>query len=157
MDAPQALEAVAIRKIAWRILPLVFISYCIAYVDRANIAVAALTMNKDLGLSAFTYGLGAGIFFLGYFIFELPSNLILERVGGVRERHQAAAARRHAPRAAASAPRGLLPAGRLDDPAARRALFRAHRGPTPSAPRQRRAGAVAAALSRAGARGQASA
>jgi ACS family tartrate transporter-like MFS transporter len=77
-------EAAVINKIAWRILPLILISYCIAYIDRANIAVAALTMNKDLGFSAFTYGLGAGIFFLGYFIFEVPSNLILERVGARR-------------------------------------------------------------------------
>ena len=82
MNPPtEAFKAAAIRKIAWRILPLVIIAYCVAFVDRSNIAVAALTMNKDLGLSPFTYGLGAGIFFLGYFIFEVPSNLILERVG----------------------------------------------------------------------------
>src|ERR1700693_5456596 len=81
MDAPKAFEIAAIKKIAWRILPLILVAYFIAYVDRSNIAVAALTMNKDLGFSTFTYGLGAGIFFLGYFIFEIPSNLILERVG----------------------------------------------------------------------------
>ena len=80
----QAFEMALIKKIAWRILPLILVAYCIAYLDRANIAVAALTMNKDLGFSAFTYGLGAGIFFLGYFIFEVPSNLILERVGARR-------------------------------------------------------------------------
>ena len=80
MDA-KTFEAAVIKKVAWRILPLILVSYLIAYIDRANIAVAALTMNKDLGFSAFTYGLGAGIFFLGYFIFEVPSNLILERVG----------------------------------------------------------------------------
>jgi MFS transporter, ACS family, tartrate transporter len=83
MDA-KTFEAAVVKKIAWRILPLILLSYCIAYIDRANIAVAALTMNKDLGFSAFTYGLGAGIFFLGYFIFEVPSNLILERVGARR-------------------------------------------------------------------------
>jgi MFS transporter, ACS family, tartrate transporter len=83
MDA-KTFEAAVIRKIAWRILPLILITYCIAYIDRANIAVAALTMNKDLGFSAFTYGLGAGVFFLGYFVFEVPSNLILERVGARR-------------------------------------------------------------------------
>jgi MFS transporter, ACS family, tartrate transporter len=83
MDA-NTFEAAVVKKIAWRILPLILLSYCIAYIDRANIAVAALTMNKDLGFSAFTYGLGAGIFFLGYFIFEVPSNLILERVGARR-------------------------------------------------------------------------
>jgi MFS transporter, ACS family, tartrate transporter len=83
-DVSQAFETALIKKIAWRILPLILVAYCIAYLDRANIAVAALTMNKDLGFSAFTYGLGAGIFFLGYFIFEVPSNLILERVGARR-------------------------------------------------------------------------
>jgi MFS transporter, ACS family, tartrate transporter len=83
-DVSQASETALIKKIAWRILPLILVAYCIAYLDRANIAVAALTMNKDLGFSAFTYGLGAGIFFLGYFIFEVPSNLILERVGARR-------------------------------------------------------------------------
>jgi len=61
MDSPQAFEMAVIKKIARRILPLVLVAYCIAYVDRANIAVAALTMNQDLGFSAFTYGLGAGI------------------------------------------------------------------------------------------------
>jgi MFS transporter, ACS family, tartrate transporter len=65
-------------------LPLILVAYCIAYIDRANIAVAALTMNKDLGFSTSTYGLGAGIFFIGYFIFEVPSNLILKRVGARR-------------------------------------------------------------------------
>jgi ACS family tartrate transporter-like MFS transporter len=84
LDAPKAFETAVIKKIAWRILPLILVAYCIAYVDRSNIAVAALTMNKDLGFSAFTYGLGAGIFFLGYSIFEIPSNLILERVGARR-------------------------------------------------------------------------
>lgn len=77
-------EAAVIKKIARRILPLILICYCVAYIDRANIAVAALTMNKDLGFTAFTYGLGAGIFFLGYFLFEVPSNLILERLGARR-------------------------------------------------------------------------
>ena len=62
-------------------MPLMLAAYCVAYIDRANVAVAALTMNKALGLSAFTYGLGAGIFFVGYFIFEIPSNLMLARVG----------------------------------------------------------------------------
>jgi len=84
MDMPPPYETALIRKIAKRILPLVLAAYCVAYMDRANVAVAALTMNKELGLSAFTYGLGAGIFFLGYFIFEIPSNLILLRVGARR-------------------------------------------------------------------------
>lgn len=79
-----ALERSVIKKTAWRILPLILVAYCVAYIDRADIAVAALTMNKDLGFSAFIYGLGAGIFFIGYFIFEIPSNLILDRVGARR-------------------------------------------------------------------------
>jgi MFS transporter, ACS family, tartrate transporter len=84
MDTPQPFEAALIGKIARRILPLMLAAYCVAYMDRANVAVASLTMNKELGLTAFTYGLGAGIFFLGYFIFEIPSNLILLRVGARR-------------------------------------------------------------------------
>jgi len=55
--------------------------YFVNFLDRINLGFAALTMNKDLGLSAYVYGLGAGIFFFGYFIFEVPSNLILERIG----------------------------------------------------------------------------
>jgi ACS family tartrate transporter-like MFS transporter len=70
-----------IAKISWRLLPLVALAYCIAYIDRSNISFAALTMNKDLGFSAYIYGWGAGIFFFGYFLFEIPSNLILEKVG----------------------------------------------------------------------------
>ena len=58
--------------------------FIIAYVDRVNVSFAALTMNKDIGLNAYTYGLGAGIFFIGYFIFEVPSNLMLARVGARR-------------------------------------------------------------------------
>jgi len=58
-----------------------FLLYIVAYLDRVNVGFAALQMNEDLGLSDAVYGLGAGIFFIGYFIFEVPSNLILERVG----------------------------------------------------------------------------
>jgi ACS family tartrate transporter-like MFS transporter len=77
----QSVERSTIAKVSWRLLPLVAVAYCIAYIDRTNIAVAALTMNKDLGLSAYIYGWGAGIFFFSYFLFEVPSNLILERAG----------------------------------------------------------------------------
>ena len=56
-------------------------AYLVAYIDRTNIAVAALTMNKDLGFSAYFYGIGAGIFFIGYLLFEVPSNMVLEKVG----------------------------------------------------------------------------
>jgi MFS transporter, ACS family, tartrate transporter len=80
-DSPQAIERRTIAKVSWRLLPLVGLAYCIAYIDRSNISFAALTMNKDLGFSAYIYGWGAGIFFFGYFLFEIPSNLILEKVG----------------------------------------------------------------------------
>ena len=77
----QTVERRTIAKVSWRLLPLVAIAYCIAYIDRSNISIAALTMNKDLGFTAYIYGWGAGIFFFGYFLFEVPSNLILERAG----------------------------------------------------------------------------
>jgi ACS family tartrate transporter-like MFS transporter len=80
-EATQAIESRTIAKVSWRLLPLVAVAYCIAYIDRSNISVAALTMNKDLGFSAYLYGWGAGIFFFGYFLFEVPSNLILEKIG----------------------------------------------------------------------------
>jgi len=79
-----ALERRTIRKISWRLLPLIVVSYLIAYIDRTNVAFAALTMNQDVGLSSFVYGLGAGIFFIGYALFEVPSNIVLERVGARR-------------------------------------------------------------------------
>src|ERR1700729_1729241 len=80
-EATQAIERRTIAKISWRLLPLVALPHCIAYIDRSNISFAALTMNKDLGFSAYIYGWGAGIFFFGYFLFEIPSNLILEKIG----------------------------------------------------------------------------
>jgi MFS transporter, ACS family, tartrate transporter len=73
-----------ILKISWRLLPLIVVSYLVAYIDRTNVAFAALTMNKDLGISAYMYGWGAGIFFIGYALFEVPSNMVLERVGARR-------------------------------------------------------------------------
>src|ERR1700747_2332972 len=75
------LETRVLRKITLRIVPFVMLLYFIAFIDRVNIGFAALTMNKDLGFSPAVFGLGAGIFFLGYFIFEVPSNLILNKVG----------------------------------------------------------------------------
>ena len=67
------------RKIAWRILPFVFLLYIIAYLDRANVAFAKLSMSADLGFSEAVFGFGAGIFFLGYFLLEIPGALIVER------------------------------------------------------------------------------
>ena len=66
---------------SWRLLPLIVVVYFVAYMDRTNVSFAALSMNKDLGFSAYIYGWGAGIFFLGYFLFEVPSNVILHKVG----------------------------------------------------------------------------
>ncbi len=76
-----SVEQRTLRRITWRIVPFIMLLYFIAFIDRVNIGFAALTMNKDIGLSASAYGFGAGIFFLGYFLFEVPSNLILEKVG----------------------------------------------------------------------------
>jgi MFS family permease len=69
------------RRVAWRLLPLLIAGYFIAFVDRVNVGFAALQMNRDLGLSSAVFGLGSGLFFLSYAIFEVPSNLILKRVG----------------------------------------------------------------------------
>ena len=81
MRTASALERQTMTKIYLRLLPFCFVLYFICYLDRANIGFAALTMNKDLGLSSYIYGLGAGAFFWGYFLLEVPSNLILEKVG----------------------------------------------------------------------------
>lgn len=74
----------ATRKAAWRLIPLVMLMYVISYLDRVNVGFAAKTMNGDLGLSTAAYGLGAGLFFIGYVLFEVPSNVILHRVGARR-------------------------------------------------------------------------
>lgn len=76
-----SIEHRTMRKVYMRLLPFTFALYLICYLDRANIGFAALTMNRDLGFSSYIYGLGAGAFFWGYFLLEVPSNLILERVG----------------------------------------------------------------------------
>src|SRR5262245_64461206 len=68
-------------RVIRRLVPFIFICYVVAYVDRVNIGFAAAHLQKDLGLSDTAYGIGAGLFFLGYCLFEIPSNLILERVG----------------------------------------------------------------------------
>jgi MFS transporter, ACS family, tartrate transporter len=74
-------EQSTVHKVYWRLLPLAVLTYFLCYLDRINVGFAALTMNKDLGLDAATYGMAAGAFFWGYFLFEVPSNLILEKVG----------------------------------------------------------------------------
>ena len=81
MDPAQ--EAV-LKKIAWRIVPLLTLAYIVNYLDRTNIGFAALTMNKDLGFTATEFGIGAGVLFIGYTVFEVPSNLALYRFGARR-------------------------------------------------------------------------
>jgi D-galactonate transporter len=83
-DAMQGLPAAelsASSKAAWRLLPLLFVGYVVAYLDRVNVGFAQLQMGADLHFSNAVYGFGAGVFFIGYFLFEVPSNLILRRVG----------------------------------------------------------------------------
>jgi MFS transporter, ACS family, tartrate transporter len=74
-------EKRTIAKVSLRLVPFLMLCYFVAYLDRVNVGFAALTMNKDLGLSSTVFGFGAGIFFFSYFIFEVPSNLALERFG----------------------------------------------------------------------------
>src|SRR5260370_25681514 len=71
----------ATGKAARRLIPFLVLCYLVTFLDRVNAGFAALTMNKQLGLTAEMFGFGGGIFFFGYFIFEVPSNLILEKVG----------------------------------------------------------------------------
>ncbi len=80
-SADSALAARTMRKVWRRLIPFMFLLYIVNYLDRINVGFAALQMNQAIGLGASAYGLGAGIFFLSYVIFEIPSNLVLERVG----------------------------------------------------------------------------
>src|SRR5437868_8630812 len=82
-----AIERQTMKKVYLRLLPFCFVLYFICYLNRVNIGFAALTMNKDLGLSSYIFGLGVGAFFSGYFILEVPGNLILDRAG-LGERHR---------------------------------------------------------------------
>lgn len=75
------IEARTMRRVTMRLLPFLILCYFVAFLDRVNLGFAALTMNKDLGISATVFGQAAGIFFFTYFIFEVPSNLALERFG----------------------------------------------------------------------------
>ncbi len=77
----QAICKSAMNKAFWRILPLILVAYLFAYMDRVNVSFAAASMNEDLKFSATIYGLGGGLFFLGYALFEIPSNLMLVRYG----------------------------------------------------------------------------
>ena len=75
------IEKSAMRKIYIRLLPFAILSYFLAYIDRINVSFAALTMRGDLDISATAYGFALGTFYWGYFIFEVPSNVVLEKVG----------------------------------------------------------------------------
>src|SRR6185437_3945228 len=81
MGSMDKLEQWAFAKAAWRLIPFMALLYVVSFLlDRVNVGFAALTMNKDLGFTPEIYGWGAGIFFFGYFLFEVPSNVILTRV-----------------------------------------------------------------------------
>ena len=77
----RTLERSTMRKVYLRLLPFAVLSYVLAYIDRINVSFAGLTMRGDLGMSAGTFGFAVGMFYWGYFIFEVPSNVILEKVG----------------------------------------------------------------------------
>jgi len=78
---PSELERRVMTKATWRLVPLMCLCYLVAYLDRVNVGFAALEMKVDLNFSDRIYGFGSGIFFIGYFLFEVPSNILLERVG----------------------------------------------------------------------------
>ena len=75
------LEQRTVSKVFWRLMPFLGLLYIVAFLDRVNVGFAALSMNKELGFSNAVYGFGAGIFFIGYFIMEIPGNLIMTKVG----------------------------------------------------------------------------
>src|SRR5437588_3123700 len=72
------------RKVTWRLIPFLFACYILAYLDRVNVGFAKLQMQSDLGMSETVYGIGAGLFFIGYFLLEVPANLMLRRLGARR-------------------------------------------------------------------------
>lgn len=78
-DSPETARAYA--KVFWRLVPFLMLCYVIAYLDRVNVGFAKLQMSQDLGFSETVFGLGAGVFFIGYFLFEVPSNLLMHRLG----------------------------------------------------------------------------
>ena len=83
MNSPDV-GSVTLRKVTLRLIPFLFILYIVAWLDRVNVGFAALQMNSDLGFSSAAFGFGSGVFFLGYCLFEVPSNIILHRVGARR-------------------------------------------------------------------------
>src|SRR5881296_3454207 len=81
---PPDVATVTLRKVTLRLIPFLFVLYIVAWLDRVNVGFAALQMNSDLGFSSAAFGFGSGVFFLGYCLFEVPSNLLLHRVGARR-------------------------------------------------------------------------
>jgi MFS transporter, ACS family, tartrate transporter len=81
IDTTSEIERRTIRKVSWRLLPLIVTIYFVAYMDRTNVSFAAFGMTRDIGLTPYIFGWGAGIFFLGYFLFEVPSNVFLAKTG----------------------------------------------------------------------------
>ena len=81
---PQPVEQQIMRKLNLRLIPFLIFLYVVSYLDRVNVSFAALTMNKEIGLNAYVYGWGAGIFFIGYCVFEVPSNIAMVRFGARR-------------------------------------------------------------------------
>ncbi|MEZ3498417.1 MFS transporter [Pantoea sp. KPR_PJ] len=79
--APSELEKQTVKRVVWRILPFLIVCYLIAIIDRGNIGMASLQMNEDLGLSKAVFGLASSLFFVGYFLFEVPSNLAMQKIG----------------------------------------------------------------------------
>ena len=80
-EAAGDIEKVVVRKLTWRLFPFMIALTMVNFLDRVNIGYAALTMNRDLGIDPSVFGLAAGIFFVGYVLFETPSNILLHRVG----------------------------------------------------------------------------
>ncbi len=83
-NKPCPAPSTTLSKVTWRLIPFLLLLYIVAWLDRVNVGFAALQMNRDLGFSAAVYGFGAGVFFAGYALFEIPSNLVLARVGARR-------------------------------------------------------------------------
>ncbi|HME37038.1 MAG TPA: MFS transporter [Candidatus Sulfotelmatobacter sp.] len=79
--APDRLESAVVSRLMWRLMPFLFLLYIVAYLDRINVSFAVLQMSGQLGLSDRVYGRAAGMFFAGYFFFQLPSNLVMEKFG----------------------------------------------------------------------------
>ncbi len=83
-NSTETFESGVYRKVTLRLMPYLFLCYILAYVDRVNVGFAKLQMQQDLGMTEAAYGLGAGIFFIGYFLFEVPANMIMQKVGARR-------------------------------------------------------------------------